>query len=300
MALTLVPPETRPLPSNGDLAAVFDEVADLLEVQEADPFRIRAWRRGASAVRQLDGSVALLFEREGEKGLIELEHIGRRLAASIGEIVHTGQLAYLERLRGEATVECLLQTLPGIGPVLAAQVHEILGIETLEELEIAAHDGRLERVPGFGPARTKLVRDMLAHRLRQQSKQRAHRMRELSSTPATPGVDLLLALDREYRTRAAAGTLRRIAPRRFNPTHAAWLPVMHTTRGGWDFTVLFSNTARAHQLGRTDDWVVMYYHHHGTERQCTVVTEHNGDLAGQRVVRGRERECAEHYAQQVA
>ncbi len=92
---------------------------------------------------------------------------------------------------------------------------------------------------------------------------------------------------------AQDGTLHRIAPRRFNPGHRAWLPIMHIDRDGWHLTLLFSNTARAHQLGKTDDWVVVYFdgdaHHEG---QCTIVTETSGLLKGQRVVRGREQEQA--------
>jgi hypothetical protein len=81
-------------------------------------------------------------------------------------------------------------------------------------------------------------------------------------------------------------------PRRFNPRGESWLPVLHTERDGWSFTALYSNTARAHELGRTRDWVVIYWERDGQEDQCTVVTEYAGALAGQRVVRGWEHECA--------
>ena len=111
-----------------------------------------------------------------------------------------------------------------------------------------------------------------------------------------PGVDLLLEVDREYRDKARAGELRRIAPRRFNPEHKAWLPVLHARHAPWHFTALFSNTGRAHELHRTSDWVVMFYSAaDGDEGQATVVTERRGALAGRRVVRGREPECARHY-----
>src|SRR5690606_19168958 len=102
-----------------------------------------------------------------------------------------------------------------------------------------------------------------------------------------PSVELLLEIDAEYRRRAEAGELKKIAPRRFNPDHEEWLPVMHAKRDGWSFTVLFSNTAQAHQLEKTDDWVVIYYEKDGIERQNTVVTETRGPLEGKRVVRGR-------------
>jgi putative hydrolase len=96
------------------------------------------------------------------------------------------------------------------------------------------------------------------------------------------------------------GRLPRLAPSRFNPTHAAWLPVLHTARGARHYTALFSNTATAHRLGRTDDWVVLYVDDGRGERQCTVVTQHGGPLDGKRVVRGREAECRAFYEQQAA
>ncbi len=111
-----------------------------------------------------------------------------------------------------------------------------------------------------------------------------------------PSVASILAVDNRYRIKVKAGELPLIAPKRFNPEGKAWLPVMHMSKDGWHFTALFSNTARAHQLKRTDDWVVIYFYdddHH--ESQHTVVTETRGDLVGKRVVRGREAECREYY-----
>ena len=81
------------------------------------------------------------------------------------------------------------------------------------------------------------------------------------------------------------------ASRPATPGRPAWLPILHTERDGWQITALFSNTARAHELGRTDDWVVLFYERNGDSGQCTVVTEPRGPLAGRRVVRGRESEC---------
>jgi len=91
--------------------------------------------------------------------------------------------------------------------------------------------------------------------------------------------------------------LRKIAPKRFNPEGEAWLPIMHAEREGWNFTALFSNTARAHELGTTHDWVVIYYERDGYEDQATVVTAKSGPLKGKRVVRGRETECQRYYDQ---
>ena len=112
-----------------------------------------------------------------------------------------------------------------------------------------------------------------------------------------PSVQVLLDIDREYREKARAGTLRLIAPRRMNPDGKAWLPVLHTRYGPWHFTALFSNTERAHELHRVYDWVVIYFSDaERDEGQFTVVTERHGTLTGLRVVRGREPECARYYA----
>jgi len=91
------------------------------------------------------------------------------------------------------------------------------------------------------------------------------------------------------------GTLPTISPRRFNPQRSAWLPILHTHRGGRHYTALFSNTPRAHDLGKTHDWVVLYADGGRRERQFTVITSMYGPLAGKRIVRGREDECAAHY-----
>ncbi|MGE0766482.1 MAG: hypothetical protein AB7L90_08460 [Hyphomicrobiaceae bacterium] len=89
----------------------------------------------------------------------------------------------------------------------------------------------------------------------------------------------------------------KIAPKRFNPSGEAWLPVLHTSRDAWQFTVLFSNTQRAHELQKINDWVVVYFHADSeSETQCTIVTETRGPLEGKRVVRGREGDCIDHYS----
>jgi hypothetical protein len=80
-----------------------------------------------------------------------------------------------------------------------------------------------------------------------------------------------------------------------NPEHRAWLPLLHTQRDSRRYTALFSNTPRAHELGKTRDWVVLYYGDGAGRGQHTVVTESSGVLRGRRVVRGRELECMAYY-----
>jgi hypothetical protein len=115
--------------------------------------------------------------------------------------------------------------------------------------------------------------------------------------PERPPVEELLDVDREYREKAEADALRKIAPKEHNPAGEAWLPILNTKRGDRKYTALFSNTETAHAVGRTDDWVVIYLDRPDApgRAQWTVVTETHGALEGKRVVRGREKECRTHY-----
>lgn len=281
-------------PSNAELADVLERVADLLEVQDASRHRIAAYRRGAATLRQHPRPVADLYHEGGAAAVDALPTIGPTLAAHVAELVQTGRLALLERLEGEVSPERLFASVPGIGPELGRRIHEALDVETLEDLEQAAHDGRLARVKGFGERRVRAVRDQLGVLLARRARLRGRRPALEPPGPhglqPRPSVATILALDGEYREKAERGLLRRIAPRRFNPRHEAWLPVLHAERDGWHFTLLFSNTARAHELDRTRDWVVAYYERDGDEGQCTIVTETSGPQRGRRVVRGREAE----------
>jgi putative hydrolase len=265
-------------------AARLEEAAALLAGQGANPFRVRAYRHGAAVVGRLDRPVSEILATGGLEALEAIPGIGPGLARAIRDIIRLGYSPMLQRLRGETDPVTLLMSVPGIGRRTASRLHDEFNIETLEDLEAAAYDGRLEDWAGFGPKRLAGVRAALAERLG-----RARRHRAASDVPA---VDELLDIDREYRDASAAGRLPTIAPRRFNPRRTAWLPVLHTTRGDRHYTALFSNTARAHQLGRTADWVVIYRDDGDGDGQWTVVTARGGPLRDRRVVRGREDECA--------
>jgi DNA polymerase (family 10) len=274
---------------NARIAARLEEVAALLELQGADRFRVEAYRRGARTVRDLKRPASEIMAEEGIEGLDRLSGIGPVLARAIRSLVATGRLPMLERLRGESDPTRLIASVPGIGPKMADRLHHDLGISTLEDLETAAFDGRLESLSGVGRKKLAGIRDSLASRL---GRTRA----PAALSPADqPSVSELLDVDREYRARTEAEDLPKIAPRRFNPNREAWLPILHTQRGARHYTALFSNTARAHTLGRTRDWVVLYADGARAERQWTVVTDPSGTLRGRRVVRGREAECLQHY-----
>jgi len=275
---------------NDALARKLDDVAALLEEQRASPYRVRAYRHAANTLRQLEVPAQTIYRERGVAGLEDLPGIGESIARSLRALLTTGRLPMLERLRGASDPEELLMTVPGIGRKTAERLHEELGIDSLEALELAAHDGRLAALPGIGAKRLQGFRDLLAARLG-----RLRPAHSQGAEGAEPDVGELLDVDREYRERAARGSLHKITPRRMNPAMEAWLPVLHTERGGRHYTALYSNTPRAHHLGRTDDWVVLYCDGGDGERQYTVVTAGHGRMEGRRVVRGRETDCARHY-----
>ncbi|HSP95284.1 MAG TPA: helix-hairpin-helix domain-containing protein [Thermoanaerobaculia bacterium] len=283
------PAEPLAREGNAAVARRLDEVADILEQQGASVHRVRAYRAAADRLRRLDRQAADILREEGLDGLDRLPDIGPVIARAIRSIVVTGRLPILERLRGEMDPERLFASVPGVGPRLAARLHDQYGIATLEDLEAAAESGRLAAIAGFGRKRIAGIRDTLASRL--------SRVRLPAGAPAqeVPAAELL-DVAAEYLRRSAAGDLPLIAPRRFNPEREAWLPVLHTERGGRHYTALFSNTERAHRLGRTREWVVLFHDGPGGEHRDTVVTERQGPLRGRRVVRGREEECARLYA----
>jgi len=285
---------------NAEIADALERVADLLEAQDANRFRVRAYRAASETIRKHPIPLAQILREGGVEAVDALPTIGPTIAAHVAELVHRGSLSLLERIEGDVSPERLLATVPGLGPELAARIHDELSVDSLEELELAAHDGRLEQVRGFGPRRVRVIREALASILGRSARHRARRRawldahaserRDADLSPR-PAAATLLAVDADYRAGAEAGKLRRIAPRRFNPAGEAWLPILHTEKDGWHFTALFSNTARAHELDKTHDWVVIFYERDGDEGQCTVVTEPRGPLAGRRVIRGRESEC---------
>ncbi len=276
--------------SNKLISERLNEYANVLTAQRANQFRIKAYQRAATTVEHLNEDVAEIYGRGGVEALVALPNIGKGIASAIAELIHSGKLTRLERLRGELEPSKLFETLPGVGPKLAQRIHDNLGVDTLEDLEIAAHDGRLEAIPGISHGRADIIRASLQSLL---TRPRSKFNQDKSSGPT---VGLLLDVDSEYRHKAARGDLPVIAPKRFNPEKKAWLPIMHDVIGDWHFTVMFSNTARAHELHRTQDWVVIYFYDDDHEEgQHTVVTETAGPLKGKRVVRGFEKECLAYY-----
>ncbi len=283
-----------PVTNHSDNQAIAErlrEMAELLDAQGANPFRVSAYGKAGNAIAGLRRDVRDLFEKQGSAGLEAIPGVGKGIASAIVELLTTGRWIQLQRLRGTVDPCALFQTIPGVGKDLAERIHDVLAVDTLEALESAAHEGRLESVTGIGARRAAAISASLTSML-----DRVRRRPRLTRPgQREPSVQLLLKIDRMYRDRATAGKLPTIAPKRFNPDGKSWLPILHADREGWHFTALFSNTQRAHELGMTHDWVVIYFYdgEHHIEGQRTVVTETRGPMVGKRTVRGRERECRE-------
>ena len=287
-------PDIDSAPDWARIAPLLRDMADAVERQQEDGYRAAAYRRAADYLERAQPDLRTLRHEGGRDALEALPTIGRGIAAAIIEILDTGHWRRLAELRGDGDAEELFRTVPGVGNALARQIHEVLGASSLEALEMAAHDGRLQHLSRVGDRRAAAIGAAVGQMLDQAGRQR----RGLHAPAVSePPVDLLLRADARYRADAAAGRLPKIAPRRFNPSGRAWLPVLHLREGGWRVTALFSNTARAHRLERVNDWVVLYCEDENhAERQYTVVTTLAGPLAGQRVVRGREAECLRRLA----
>ena len=133
--------------SNQLIAASFDEIADLLELAGDNPFKIRAYRRAAEAVRSLDEPVGEVLRHDQSA----IPGIGDALRSKIWEMESAGRMEYLERLRAEIPAAIVVLTqVPGIGPRTAWRLHESLGIEDVASLLAAARAGRIREMPGFG------------------------------------------------------------------------------------------------------------------------------------------------------
>jgi Helix-hairpin-helix domain len=278
------------LHENSSIANQLLQIADLLADQHANEFRVRAYRAAAETIAQFPKPIRDVMERDGLDGLVALPTIGQSIASLIESSLRIGRIPLLDRLRGQSKAEHFFATLPGIGPQLSHRIHEHLHVETLAELRRAASDGRLQKVPGLGKKRVEAIKACLAHRSADHT-MIVHAVDESDAIP----VDELLDIDREYRMRVGSGTLAKVNPSQHNPAHESWLPIMHAERDGRHYTAMYSNTAKAHQLHATHDWVVIFRDdadHHG---RWTVITSQFGKLQGSRIVRGREEACLDYY-----
>jgi len=134
---------------NDEVAMLLENIARLLTLKGESPFRIRAYSEAAHEISTLHEDVA---ELNSSGRLTEIPGVGPSIAAKIGEYLDTGHLRYYEELKLHFPVEATdLLDVPSIGPVRAQLIHDRLGIATIPDLERAAHEHRLQALPGFGP-----------------------------------------------------------------------------------------------------------------------------------------------------
>lgn len=136
--------------TNTRIADVLDQVADLLEFQDANPFRVRAYRNAARTVRD-HGEPLAAIAADPQRKLTDIAGIGKDLAEKITTLVETGKLPMLEELLAEVPESVLgLMRVPGLGPKRAATIHRELNVNTLEELAEACRQHRVRELKGFG------------------------------------------------------------------------------------------------------------------------------------------------------
>lgn len=136
--------------NNAEIAAAFDEIADILEFQGANPFRVRAYRNAARTIGDLPEPVAAVAE-DAERKLTDIEGIGEDLAGKIHTLLSTGALPMLDELRGQVPASVLaIMRVPGLGPKKAAALYRELKVGSLDALRRACLDHRVRQLKGFG------------------------------------------------------------------------------------------------------------------------------------------------------
>jgi DNA polymerase (family 10) len=201
---------------NAEVARVLREVAELLEITGANPFRVRAYQTAARVIEELPEPVEGLV-REDPDRLTELPGIGADLAGKIAEIVRTGTLQVLEDLRRQAPPGAVtFMRIRGIGPRRARLLSEKLGLRTLDDLERAAEEGRIRTLPGFGEKTERaILEELRAHRFEEQRVLRATAVQYADELvrylQATPGAEKVEAAGSLRRCRETVGDLDIVA-----------------------------------------------------------------------------------------
>src|SRR5881275_3115042 len=143
---------------NPDIARLFDEVADLLEIQDANPFRVRAYRNAARTIRDFPEPIADLVH-SGGKDLTDIPGIGEDLAEKITDIVKTGELPLRKQLAAKLPAGLLdLLRIPGLGPKRVKLLHKKLKVKSAADLAAALDKGRVQKLKGFGAKMEEKIR----------------------------------------------------------------------------------------------------------------------------------------------
>ncbi len=136
--------------TNSEIASAFTEIADILEFQGANAFRVRAYRNGARTINELSEPLERVV-RDPSRKLTDFTGIGAELAAKIGTLVNTGSLPMLEELKAQVPPSAvMLLRIPGLGPKKAARLFNELGVSSLDELRTACETHKVQELAGFG------------------------------------------------------------------------------------------------------------------------------------------------------
>ena len=148
--------------TNNEIAAIFEQIADLLEFKGDNPFRIRAYRNGARVIRDLPESVESIVADDWKR-LLKIDGIGKAVAEKSLTLVQTGELPQLNELLEEIPETVLtMMRIPGLGPKKAAATYRELHIATLDELKEACEAGRVRQLKGFAAKTEKAILDGMA------------------------------------------------------------------------------------------------------------------------------------------
>lgn len=196
---------------NADIAAAFIRLADLLEIEEANPFRVRAYRRAAATLEDLPTSVAGMVER-GED-LTSLPGVGEDLAGKIGEMVTTGRLTMLAAVEARTpSTLAVLAAIPGLGPRRVHELHQALGVTNLKQLAEAAAAGRIRGLPRFSAAIEARLLEEATHRAEAPKRIRLSTAEDFSEALAAylrkaPGIDQVVVAGSFRRRKETVGDL---------------------------------------------------------------------------------------------
>ncbi len=249
--------------SNQQVAAALREMADHLQHLGESSFRVAAYRRGAAAVARLQRDLADLFADEGEAGLRQIPGVGKLLARSIARMVRGRRLTKLERAQAGRSRRTTVAQFAGHWTATGRKGWAGPCIPT--RWKKCCRRVRWSAAPRAGAWRQTPAGDS------RESGVAVASFRSLSTVGSAeePPVEDLLAIDGEYRRKAAEGRLPRATPRYFNPTGSAWLPVLRTVRNGRSYSAHFANTARSHQLGSFRELGGDHLRHQGGSRSVS-------------------------------
>jgi DNA polymerase (family 10) len=197
--------------TNASIAAIFDGIADLLDIQSANPFRVRAYRNAARTVGDLGTDIATLVGRG--MPLTDIPGIGEDLASKIREIIETGSCAFLKRLEQDVppAVAQLLKV-PGLGPRRVKTLWKALDVQTMEQLLQAAQAQRIRDLPGFGEKTEQKILEAVQQRLAQSPRAKLASAAQIAEPLAAflrqqPGVQQVCLCGSYRRMRETVGDL---------------------------------------------------------------------------------------------